>query len=85
MGMPLVARNCAPETGTCHLNLPHHEPARHNEDVRDVGGVGDVKAVHVVVDVDHCRQGVDVEEVLESSGHQTTCGRLVEASGRPTE
>ena len=45
--------------GACHLNLPHHEPARHNEDVRDMGGVGDVEGVHDVV------VGVDVKGLLE--------------------
>ena len=55
-----VACDVAPHD-TGHLNLPHPEPARHNQDVRDMGGVGDVKAVHVVVDVDHFDQGVDVE------------------------
>ena len=33
--------------GTGHLDLPHHEPTRHDEDVHDVGGVRDVKGVHV--------------------------------------
>ena len=50
-----------------------------------MGGVGDVEAVHVVVDVDHCGQGVDVEGFLESSGYQATCGRLGKAFGRPME
>ena len=52
--------------GAGHLDLPHHEPACHNEDVHDVG-ILNVEGVRVVVGVYDVGQGLDVEGLLESS------------------
>ena len=69
--------------GAGHLDLPHHEPACHDEDVHDVGGALDVEGVHVVVSVDDVGQGVDIKGFFESSGNEAAGGCLCPAFGRP--
>ena len=51
--------------GTDQLDLPEHEPARHDEDVRHVGDVGRVKGLRAGK-LDEAGDGCEGERVLEA-------------------
>jgi hypothetical protein len=51
--------------GTGQLNLPEHEPAGHDEDVRHMGDVGRVKGLRAGK-LDEAGDGSEGERVLEA-------------------